>query len=314
MVKYFFRLGYIGTKYRGIQKLIDKPLETIQGAVESALLKLKLQNYPKTTFASRTDKGVHALMNAFHVDLNHSMPGEVYQPHHIKKVLNSYFIENDDEIIVTSACVVPETFHARFNCKWRSYYYRLAILNPEIRNASIANSQGYIPVCEMNRCYAVPSELNTSMVKTVADMYCGEHDFSTFTKYISREPWKGTTRIIEECQFYESSNSHFMNDPQYSNISTWEFYIKSQSFLYRQVRKLVGTAVSVGLGKLSLSDVKGMFENPNPENWQKCVLPSPGGLYLAQLHYDKEDFLRNDVPVLSSEIEEIAEKSQIQHA
>ncbi|GFY50904.1 tRNA pseudouridine synthase [Trichonephila inaurata madagascariensis] len=80
------------------------------------------------------------------------------------------------------------------------------------------------------------------------------------------------------------------------------------------VRKLVGTAVSVGLGKLSLSDVKQMFENPNPEKWQKSLLPSPGGLYLAQLHYDKEDFLMNDVPMLSPEKEEIAENSQIQHA
>ncbi|GFT77351.1 tRNA pseudouridine synthase [Nephila pilipes] len=313
MVRYFLRLGYIGTKYRGSQRHCDHPNETVQGAVESALLKLKSQNNPKTTFASRTDRGVHALMNACHVDLNHSMHNEVYPPHILKRILNSYFVENNHEILITSACIVPDTFHARFNGKWRSYYYRLAILKPEIKNMSIANSQSYLPVCEINRCYAVPSELSTSIVKNVADMYCGEHDFSTFTSRVLREPWRNTSRIIEECQFYESSYSQFMNDPQYSNVSIWEFHIKSKSFLYHQIRKLIGTAVSVGLGELSLSDVQLMFEKPNPNKWQKGLLPPPGGLYLAHIHYDKEDFLMDSTPVFGYTEKELAEKPQLQH-
>ncbi|XP_055953322.1 tRNA pseudouridine synthase-like 1 isoform X2 [Argiope bruennichi] len=296
MVRYLLRLGYIGTKYSGTQKQINVPeSKTVQNVVESALLKLRAENIPTTFFASRTDKGVHALMNALHVDLDHKKADEFYQPHNIKRVLNSYFIENDHEIVVTNACVVPDEFHARFHAKWRSYYYRIAILKPGLDNIVLNHCQGYLPICEINRCYAVPSELNTSIVKNVADMYCGEHDFSTFTKYIGRTPWKSTVRLIEECKFYESSYPNFIDDPQYSNISIWEFYIKSQSFLYHQVRKLVGTAVAAGLGRISLHDVKHMFEAPNPENWIKCHLPPAGGLYLAHIHYDKKDFLMNDL-------------------
>lgn len=64
-----------------------------------AFLKLGIQNIPNALFASRTDKGVHALMNAFHVDLDHKISDEIYQPHYIKRVLNSYFAENDHEIV-----------------------------------------------------------------------------------------------------------------------------------------------------------------------------------------------------------------------
>ena len=52
-----------------------------------------------TSFASRTDKGVHALMNSFHVDIEHKKQGEVYQPGFLKKVLNSYLKENNHEIL-----------------------------------------------------------------------------------------------------------------------------------------------------------------------------------------------------------------------
>ncbi|CAL1290788.1 unnamed protein product [Larinioides sclopetarius] len=280
----------------GTQKQINVvESKTIQNVIEMALLNLRPQNTPNTYFASRTDKGVHALMNALHVDLDHRIPNEIYQPHIIKRVLNSYFTENNHEIVITNACVVPDEFQARFHAKWRSYYYRIAVLKPGLDNVTLKYCQDHLPICEVNRCYVVPSQLNTSIVKNVTDMYCGEHDFSTFTKYIAKTPWKSPIRFVEECSFYESPYPNFIDDPQYSNISMWEFYIKSQSFLYHQVRKLVGTAIAAGLGRLNLQQVKHMFEVPKPENWVKCRLPPPGGLYLAHVHYDKKDFLMNDI-------------------
>lgn len=57
---------------------------------------------------------------------------------------------------VTNACVVPETFHARFHARQRSYYYRLAVLKPDIRKVPPKSCLQYLPVFEMNRCHIVP--------------------------------------------------------------------------------------------------------------------------------------------------------------
>ncbi|GIX88968.1 tRNA pseudouridine synthase A [Caerostris darwini] len=312
MVRYFLRIGYIGTKYRGTQKQLGNQYETVQGVIENALMVLKPQNEITTSFASRTDKGVHALMNAFHVDLDHKISGGIYKPHFMTKMLNSYLVENNHEIVVTDASVVPEHFNVRFHAKWRSYIFRLAVLKPSgIKNIHLKDCQGYLPICEINRSYAVPSELNTDLVKNVADMYCGEHDFCTFTKYTEREPWKSTVRVIDECRLYESSHPHFIDDTRYSNVSIWEFYIKSRGFLYHQVRKMVGTAVSVGLGRLTLSDVQNMFDNPRPDGWIKSAFPPPCALYLAHIHYDKEDFVMNyeETTKISNSNSEISEEN-----
>ncbi|XP_042902331.1 tRNA pseudouridine synthase A isoform X2 [Parasteatoda tepidariorum] len=289
MVRYLIRVGYIGTKYKGIQKQAVNQNDTIQDVVESALLTLKPRNIPNTHFASRTDKGVHALMNAFHVDLEHKVPGEIYQPHQIRIKMNSYFTENDHEIAVTNSSIVPETFHCRYHAKWRSYYYRLAILKHGLKiPINSLSHQGYLPTAEINRCHLVSSTLNTSIVKNVTDLFCGEHDFTTFTKYLVREPWKNPRRTIHECQFYQTTYNGFIKDPLYANISMWEFYIQSKAFLYHQVRKLVGTALSAGFGYLSLSDVKSMLDNPDPDRWKFCRLAPPGGLFLAHIEYDKK--------------------------
>ncbi|KAG8178804.1 hypothetical protein JTE90_024665 [Oedothorax gibbosus] len=289
MVRYFLRISYIGTKYRGIQKQKGVPDDVfIQGAIEGALSTLNLLKHPHAHFSSRTDKGVHALMNTLHVDLEHPISDEVFLPHYVKQKLNNHLAKNEHDIIVTNACIVPDTFHARFCARKRSYYYRLAVLKPEISDATFQTCLQYLPVFEMNRCHIVPSELNTSIVKRVADIYRGEHDFSGFTKYLKKDPWRNPIKIIEECDFYELPCYKSIGDPQYSNISMWEFYVKSKAFLYHQVRKMVGVAIAAGLGHISLTKVESMLEDPNPNKFSRCHLPPPWGLYLANIEYDRK--------------------------
>ncbi|XP_035221492.1 tRNA pseudouridine synthase-like 1, partial [Stegodyphus dumicola] len=261
----------------------------------NALQSLNPQNVPLTSFASRTDKGVHALVNTFHAELVHSISGEVFQPHFITRRLNSYLKDNNHEILVAKTCVVPDTFHARHDAKWRSYIYRLAVLKPEINAKFSLNGsyEEYLPVSEVNRCHVVPSELNTNVVQDVTSLFCGAHNFTTFTKRTKQEPWRDTNRVIDECKFYESSNHRLLDDVRYSNIHMWEFYIKSRAFLYHQIRKLVGTALSAGFGLLSVSDVEFMLKKPNPNGWRKSKLVPSCGLYLSNVAYNREGYLSN---------------------
>ena len=69
-------------------------------------------------------------------------------------------------------------------------------------------------------------------------MYRGYHDFSAFTKYTLRDPWRNTKRVIDEFEFYELPSHNHMQDSQHSNFTLWEFHVKSAAFLYHQVRSV----------------------------------------------------------------------------
>lgn len=75
------------------------------------------------------------------------------------------------------------------------------------------------------------------IVKEVVNLYCGYHDFSCFTKYTLRDPWKKTKRTIDEISLSESPVNSFFDGPQCSNIIMWEFHLKSASFMYHQVNR-----------------------------------------------------------------------------
>lgn len=85
------------------------------------------------------------------------------------------------------------------------------------------------------------SNLNINTVKEVLNMFRGCHDFSAFTKYTLRDPWKVTKRVIDEFEFYELPAYTYINDPQLSNITMWEFHVKSASFLYHQVNCILSS-------------------------------------------------------------------------
>ena len=63
MHTYFLALGYKGTRFAGFQ--IQDNAQTIQGEVERAA-SVYLRSPISLTGSSRTDAGVHAMLNYFH--------------------------------------------------------------------------------------------------------------------------------------------------------------------------------------------------------------------------------------------------------
>lgn len=109
-----------------------------------------------TAFFFRTDAGVHALQSSVHIDL-HRSNGKRYHESAITLVLNRFFFKQRMPIRIISTEHVPNTFHARFNAKSRTYLYRLATphisAKPiEFYNYSKAHTS-YIPIEEIDRCY-----------------------------------------------------------------------------------------------------------------------------------------------------------------
>ncbi len=72
------------------------------------------------TGSGRTDAGVHAFGQAANFNCDTSLDPEV-----IQKGLNSLLPE---DIVITACIQVSDKFHARYDVKSKTYYYR--ILNP----------------------------------------------------------------------------------------------------------------------------------------------------------------------------------------
>jgi tRNA pseudouridine(38-40) synthase len=59
---------------------------------------------------------------------------------------------------------------------------------------------------------------------------------------------------------------------------------RAPSFLYHQVRLMVGTLVAVGVGDMTPADVKALLDKKDVK--QAPTMAPACGLYLARVHYD----------------------------
>ena len=67
-MRFLIKFSYDGTNYSGFQK--QKGLDTIEKRMEDALTKVNNNKKTSITATGRTDKGVHALCQYGHADLD----------------------------------------------------------------------------------------------------------------------------------------------------------------------------------------------------------------------------------------------------
>ena len=125
-MRYLLKFSYDGTAYCGFQ---PRPgLLSFQECLENALT--KINNGKKTTITStgRTDKGVHALCQYGHADIDVNIT-----EHKLKRAMNSNL---PDDFNVIETFKVPDDFHARYDVKTKEYKYIINVgeYNPLERN------------------------------------------------------------------------------------------------------------------------------------------------------------------------------------
>lgn len=97
--RYSLFVSYLGTKYHGSQRQCSRKQEgvqdTIQEALEWSLEQLIPKKMARITASSRTDSGVHALMNCYTLPLmDHDYPTE-----RIKRVANTHLVKKLHDIV-----------------------------------------------------------------------------------------------------------------------------------------------------------------------------------------------------------------------
>jgi tRNA pseudouridine38-40 synthase len=158
-------------------------------------------------------------------------------------------------VVVIKIEEVPDSFHARFSATGRGYIYR--ILN---RRAPT--------VLLKDRVWTVGYPLDVEKMREGAKYLLGHHDFSSFrgAGCQALSPMK----TLDKLEIITSGDEI-------------DFVVEARSFLYHQVRNMVGTLKSVGDGKFLPEDVKVILEAKN-RAYAGATAPACG-LYLNKVMY-----------------------------
>ncbi|KAM5248751.1 tRNA pseudouridine synthase-like 1 [Ctenodactylus gundi] len=272
-MRYLVYFQYLGTDFngvaavRGAQRAIG-----VQNYLEEAAKRLNSVEPVRFTLSSRTDAGVHALSNAAHLDIQRR-PGQLpFSPEVLVKALNSHL--KHPAIRVLQALPVPSNFHARYAATSRTYLYRLVTGCPWPNR---------LPVFEQNLCWALQADsLDVEAMRDAAQHLLGTHDFRAFQSLGSRAT--SSVRTLRRVSVSRGPASPFVL-PVEHKVQFWTLEFESQSFLYRQVRRMTAVLVAVGLGVLTPNQVKEILESRDPlGKYQSRVAPAQG-LFLKSVLY-----------------------------
>ncbi len=246
-MRYKITIEYDGTHLLGWQKQNEGV--SVQYYLEQAIEGFSHQKI-EVFGAGRTDAGVHALGQVAHFDLQTSL--DLF---HLREAFNARLRILEAPVVVINIEEAPDSFHARFSATGRGYIYR--ILN---RRAPT--------VLLKDRVWTVGYPLDVEKMREGAKYLLGYHDFSSFrgAGCQALSPMK----TLDKLEIITSGDEI-------------DFVVEARSFLYHQVRNMVGTLKSVGDGKFLPEDVKVILEAKN-RAYAGATAPACG-LYLNKVMY-----------------------------
>ncbi len=256
MSRFALVLEYNGSDYCGWQRQKLQP--SVQEAIENAICKLE-PDFSHVNAAGRTDTGVHAMGQVIHFDMNKDWSSQT-----LLKAINSQL--RPAKIAVLKSTKVDSDFHARFSAIKRTYLYKVII-----RSSPLVFKRGL--------AWQIYKDLDMDAMTQGASFLVGHHDFTSFrsTHCQALSPVK----TLDKLQ---------IQDELLSSGKQYNFTLEAPSFLHKQVRSMVGTLVSVGLGNLAPRNIKQILV---AKDRSKCgPLAPPHGLYLKEVCYNPDPFAK----------------------
>lgn len=215
-MRYLMTFSYDGTNFHGYQK--QPKLRTIEGELENALAFINGGDNVAIHSSGRTDKGVHALNQKAHFDLNKDI--SLYK---LKCAINTHI---GSDIYVKNIQIVDSNFHARYMVKKKTYIYKI-------------NTKEYNPL-ERNYVYQYNKDLNLDIMNREIKYLIGTHDFSSF---VNMEDKKET--------YIRTIYDAYIN--MIDGIVTITFI--GNGFLKYQVRNMVGCLIEASTKNRSIKEV-----------------------------------------------------------
>eukprot|EP00588_Corethron_pennatum_P016332 CAMPEP_0194306684 /NCGR_PEP_ID=MMETSP0171-20130528/3741_1 /TAXON_ID=218684 /ORGANISM="Corethron pennatum, Strain L29A3" /LENGTH=382 /DNA_ID=CAMNT_0039058513 /DNA_START=125 /DNA_END=1273 /DNA_ORIENTATION=- len=339
--RYALAIQYHGGTHIGFSRQRGELLDTggrhgrilppsVESKITSALDSLAgPDGHANLAISSRTDRGVHALWNAAHVDVRprRSMGGRPWDPQKILLGLNRYLpAENgrgrdgatsEDARVVA---VVPAPSHgwsARYDATARVYVcecfrciYPSFLLSPpfavhifySIRSPLHSDRIFLCPPAsafgipfEHDRSWRLPVDrLDVRAMNRAAKSFVGTHDFTSFRSVRCSHPNPETTihgiEVVALPYNFPLGGYGGVDLGETGRARMVTVTVSAKSFRYRQVRNIVGCLAEVGRGRLAPEDVGRLLEARD-----RAAAPwtAPAhGLYLVDVTYEGFDVFR----------------------
>lgn len=246
-MNYLLTMAFNGSAYHGFQ--VQKNALAVCTVLQDAMQNV-FGARPDVKGCSRTDAGVHA--RQFCVSFCHdtNIPTEK-----IPLALNSHLPQ---DVRVTSARRVPDSFHARYSATGKEYQY------------VILNSQADDPLAP-GLYYRMPHPMDIDAMNQAAQFLVGKHDFASFMS--SGSTIEDTVRTISYLSVERKEDRVIIT-------------IAADGFLYNMVRIIAGTLLRVGLGKLATEKISTIIEGKDRALAGE-TLPAKG-LFLTKVFYPQE--------------------------
>lgn len=238
-------VAYDGTDYCGWQ--VQPNGITVEEVLNRELFRLTGEDI-HIIGASRTDSGVHALMNVAVFDTDSSIP-----PERMAYALNQRMPE---DIVITKSDEVGADWHPRYQDNVRKTYeyhiYNAPVLNPLKRKYSAF----------------VSFPMDVEKMRRGAAYLVGEHDFVSFCNV--RTNVSDTVRTVEDVTVAEDGADIVIR-------------ITGNGFLYNMVRIIAGTLIRVGRGFYEPEKVREILEEK--KRTAAGVTAPACGLVLVEIEY-----------------------------
>ena len=147
----------------------------------------------------------------------------------------------------------PPRFHARHDAKARTYLYRVSRRRTAFDKRLV---------------WWVKDRLDLSTMSRAAALFTGRHDFSSFCENAAGQT--STVVVVETNEALDRGREI-------------HYRIEASHFLWKMVRRLVGTLVEVGRGNLDTAGVGKLLAGKSGEP-AKWTAP-PSGLFLEKVRY-----------------------------
>ncbi len=221
-------VAYDGTDFAGSQ--IQPGQRSVQGELVAALGRLGFPDL-RTTFAGRTDRGVHAAGQVVGVP-------DQWPTMDVTRIQRAIASQLPDDLGISRIERRPASFHARFDATWRLYRY-------------IIGQDGRQPLGRQFVWFRNGAALDVGAMRSAAARFAGTRDCASLAGGGQGVPWsdtrgrpRGTIRTILGVAVEPADRwwSPVTNAPA---IAIW---VAADGFLPRMVRNIVALLVDVGRG------------------------------------------------------------------
>ena len=120
----------------------------------------------------------------------------------------------------------------------------------------------------------VKDRLEVGEMARAAELVVGRHDFAAFSERDTKRDGQSTIVHVESAEI--TTDEHLIR-----------FRITASHFLWKMVRRLIGSLVEVGRGRASVEDFARLIENPRSQSplVPARVTAPPSGLFLESVDY-----------------------------